>query len=235
MYEEIVATIAMTMGVAWASGINLYAAVFMLGFMGNQGYMDLPPGLEVLENDIVLSVAFLMYFIEFFMDKVPGVDSGWDTLHTFIRIPAGAILAAQTVGDVDPVMHVVAGLMGGGITASSHAAKSGSRVLINTSPEPFTNWGASVAEDIAVIGGLWAALQHPWLFLVLFIVWVAVLVWALPKIWRGIRKAFRWLARMLGNEPPSAGSPGSSPDPQRQEPEGLALPLTPSEHRKEGH
>ncbi|MGB0712022.1 MAG: DUF4126 domain-containing protein [Gammaproteobacteria bacterium] len=224
----------MTMGVAWASGINLYAAVFMLGFMGNQGYMDLPPGLEVLENDIVLSVAFLMYFVEFFMDKVPGVDSGWDTLHTFIRVPAGAILAAQTVGDVDPVMHVVAGLMGGGITASSHAAKAGSRVLINTSPEPFTNWGASVAEDLAVIGGLWAALQHPWIFLILFIAWIALLVWVLPKIWRGVRKAFRWLARLIGGQPDSAPRDDLPPTEPAPDPDALSLPIPPSKPTNKG-
>ena len=195
MYEEIVASIALTMGAAWASGINLYATLFVLGFMGGQGCIDLPPGLDVLENEIVVAVAFLMYWIEFFIDKVPGVDTGWDTLHTFIRIPAGAIVAAGAIGPVDPVMMVAAGMVGGVTGAASHAVKSGTRVLINTTPEPFSNWTASLAEDLMVIGGLWTALNHPQLFLVLFVVWIALLIWLVPKIWRGMKT----LARKLGH------------------------------------
>jgi len=185
---DIVSTIALTMGVAWASGINLYAAIFMLGFMGNSGYIDLPPGLEVLQEPGVMVAAGFMYFVEFFADKTPGVDTGWDTIHTFIRIPAGAILAAGAVGDVAPAAELIAGILGGTLAAGSHFTKAGTRVLINTSPEPFSNWTASITEDLMVIGGLWTALQHPVIFLALLIVFILLMVWLLPKIWRGIRR-----------------------------------------------
>ena len=134
-----------------------------------------------------------MYCVEFMADKTPGVDTGWDALHTFIRIPAGAVLAAGAVGDVAPAMAVAAGIVGGGVTAATHATKAGSRVLINTSPEPFSNWGASIAEDIAVIAGLWAALQHPMLFLAAFVLFLVALVWLLPRIWRAACTVFRKL------------------------------------------
>lgn len=201
MYEDLIATIALAMGVSWASGINLYAAIFMLGFLGSNGQMDLPAGLEVLESPAVMGAAGLMYLIEFFTDKIPGVDTGWDGLHTFIRIPAGAILAAAAVGDVTPAWQITAGILGGGMATASHAAKAGGRILINTSPEPVTNWTASIGEDIAVLGGVWAALTHPWVFLVLMVLWLILLIWLLPKIWVGIKKAFRFLNRLFGGEP----------------------------------
>ncbi|MGB1109820.1 MAG: DUF4126 domain-containing protein [Gammaproteobacteria bacterium] len=212
MYDQVVTTLALTMGVAWASGINLYATIAVVGALGRMGEINLPPDLEVLENEIVIAAAALMYFVEFFMDKVPGVDTGWDTIHTFIRIPAGAMLAAGAVGDLSPAVQVAAGILGAGAATSSHATKAGSRVLINTSPEPFSNWTASVAEDLAVFGGLWAALHHPWLFLGLFVAWVLLLIWLLPKVWRGIRKVFRWLARLLGaKDEPSLATPSDQP------------------------
>ena len=136
--EDLTQTLALTLGAGWASGINLYAAVLVLGFLGATGRMDLPAGLEVLSDPLVMLAAGVMYVVEFFADKVPGVDTAWDTLHTFIRIPAGAMLAAGAVGDVGTGAELAAALMGGGMAAASHAAKSGARVLINTSPEPFT-------------------------------------------------------------------------------------------------
>jgi hypothetical protein len=222
MYEQIASTIALSLGVAWASGINLYAAMFMLGFMGANGYIDLPPGLHLLEDPIVLAASALMYFVEFFTDKVPGLDTGWDTLHSFIRIPAGAVLAAGAVSGLgmDPAgqlaAEILAGLFGATAATASHAAKSGTRVLINTSPEPFSNWAASISEDVAVIGGLWVALDHPWVFLALFVLWIVFLIWALPRVWRGIKKVFRWLCRLLGGcreamLPPGDAAPSSPP------------------------
>ncbi|MCP5140731.1 MAG: DUF4126 domain-containing protein [Gammaproteobacteria bacterium] len=213
MYDQLVATLALTLGVAWASGINLYAAVFMLGFLGANGHMQLPPDLLILQDPLVLGAAGLMYLVEFFADKVPGVDTGWDTLHTFIRIPAGAMLAAGAVGDVSPAMEIAAGLLGGGLATASHAAKSGTRVLINTSPEPFTNWGASIGEDIGVIAGLWTALNHPLIFLGLLIVWVVLLAWLLPKVWRGIKRVFRFLGSLFRDQsdPEPAPVPGGAP------------------------
>jgi len=210
---DIVSTIALTMGVAWASGINLYAAIFMLGFMGNGGYIDLPPGLEVLQEPGVMAAAGFMYFIEFFADKTPGVDTGWDTIHTFIRIPAGAILAAGAVGDVAPAAELIAGILGGTLAAGSHFTKAGTRVLINTSPEPFTNWTASITEDLMVIGGLWTALQHPVIFLVLLIIFILLMVWLLPKIWRGIRRIARKIAGLFKSDTNDTNNPADKNEP----------------------
>lgn len=195
---DITQTIALTMGVAWASGINLYAAILMLGYLGSTGNMDLPPELQILTNPVVMLAAGVMYCIEFFADKVPGVDTGWDVIQTFIRIPAGAVLAAGAVGDVGSAAQLAAAIAGGSLAAGSHLTKAGSRVLINTSPEPFTNWLASVGEDVAVIAGLWTALHHPLLFLLLLAVFIILMIWLLPKIWRGVRKVLAFLGQLAG-------------------------------------
>ncbi|MBI5460965.1 MAG: DUF4126 domain-containing protein [Gammaproteobacteria bacterium] len=202
-------TIALTMGVAWASGINLYAAVFMLGYLGMTGNIQLPPDLQVLSDPLVLAASGFMYCVEFFADKTPGVDTGWDTLHTFIRIPAGAMLAAGAIGDISPAAQLAAGLIGGAMAAGSHFTKSGTRVLINTSPEPFTNWTASIAEDIAVFTGLWAALHYPVLFLALLAGFIALMIWLWPKLWRGLQRVFGFIARLFGKRPvePAAATP----------------------------
>ena len=195
--DQIIQIIALTMGVAWASGINLYAAILMLGLLGASGNMVLPPGLEVLTEPMVIFAAGLMYLIEFFADKTPGVDTGWDIIHTFIRIPAGAVLAAGAVGEVSPAAAIAVGLVGGGLAAGTHAAKAGSRVMINSSPEPFSNWIASVAEDVTVIGGLWVALHYPWLFVGGLIVFILLLIWIFPRIWRGVKKVFGFLGQLF--------------------------------------
>jgi hypothetical protein len=204
-------TIALTLGVGWASGINLYAAVGMLGLLGATGNLELPPGLEVLADPLVIAAALLMYAVEFFADKVPGVDTGWDTLHTFIRIPAGAILAAGAVGQLGPGAELAAGLMGGSLAAGAHATKAGGRVLINTSPEPFTNWAASVTEDVAVITGLWTALNYPWLFIGLLVLFILLMIWLLPKFWRGIKTVFSAVGRLFGRRGTGSTERGSPP------------------------
>jgi hypothetical protein len=196
---DITQTIALTMGVAWASGINLYAAILMLGYMGTTGNIDLPPDLQVLTEPMVMLAAGFMYCVEFFADKVPGVDTAWDGISTFIRIPAGAILAAGAIGDVGTGAQLAAAIAGGALATGSHATKAGTRVLINTSPEPVTNWFASVGEDVAVIAGLWTALYHPALFIVLLVVFILLMIWLLPKLWRGIKTVFGYLGRLLGN------------------------------------
>jgi len=196
---DITQTIALTMGVAWASGINLYAAILMLGYMGSTGNIDLPPDLQVLTDPMVMLAAGFMYCVEFFADKVPGVDTGWDGISTFIRIPAGAILAAGAIGDVGTGAQLAAAIAGGALATGSHVTKAGTRVLINTSPEPVTNWFASVGEDVAVIAGLWTALYHPALFIVLLIVFILLMIWLLPKLWRGIKTVFGFIGRLLGN------------------------------------
>ncbi|MEJ2347184.1 MAG: DUF4126 domain-containing protein, partial [Gammaproteobacteria bacterium] len=186
----IVETIALSMGSAWASGINLYATLLVLGYMGATGNIDLPPDLQILTNPLVMVAAGFMYVVEFFADKVPGVDTGWDALHTFVRIPAGALLAAGAVGHAGPAVQLAAMILGGGLAAGTHATKAGTRVLINTSPEPVTNWVASIGEDLSVIAGLWTALHHPWIFLILLLLFIVLMIWLLPRIWRAIKWVF---------------------------------------------
>ena len=187
---ELTSTVALAAGAAWASGINLYAAVLMMGILGSTGSLTLPSDLEILTHPLVITAAGFMYCVEFFADKMPGVDTGWDVLHTFIRIPAGATLAAAAVGELDPAMQLAAFIIGGGLAAGSHTAKAGSRAMINMSPEPVTNWTASITEDVIVIGGLWAALNYPVVFLSLLAVFLLLLVWLLPKLFRALRSVF---------------------------------------------
>jgi len=195
--DPIIQTIALSMGVAWASGINLYAAILVLGTLGLTGNITLPPDLAILTDPLILTAAGIMYAVEFFADKIPGVDNGWDTIHTFIRIPIGALLAAAAVGEVNPSLAIAAALLGGSLAAGSHAAKAGTRVLINASPEPFTNWFASLGEDVAVIVGLWTALHYPLLFVIFVIIFILLLIWLLPKIWRGVVKILKMIANLF--------------------------------------
>lgn len=206
-YQELIGVIALTMGASWASGINLYAALLVLGIGGSTGNIALPETLTVLQDPMVIAAAGLMYAVEFFADKTPGVDTGWDGIHTFVRIPAGALLASSAVGDVTPAVEIAAGLLGGGVTAATHATKAGTRVLINTSPEPFSNWVASITEDLGVFGGLWLALNHPVLFLVIFVVFLILLIWLLPKLWRGVKMVFYKVGLWLGLVDKSKDSP----------------------------
>jgi len=209
-YQTVISAIALMMGAAWASGINLYATVAMLGLASAGGYLELPDQLAVVADPWVIAAAGFMYCVEFFADKIPGVDTAWDALHTFIRIPAGALLAAGatgSVGEVSPAIAVAAGLIGGSVTAATHATKASSRALINTSPEPFSNWGASILEDLAVFAGLWAALTHPVLFLIAFVVFIVLVIWLLPKLWRGLRAVARKIAGFFGGGSPPPGNP----------------------------
>jgi len=202
---ETIEAISLMLGAAWASGINLYAAILVLGWLGGIGQVDLPPNLEVLSHPAVMLAAGGMYLVEFFADKIPGVDTGWDALHTFIRIPAGALMAAGAAQGLDmgQAGELVGLLVGGGLAAASHATKAGGRVLINTSPEPFSNWGASVAEDLSVFAGLWTALNHPWLFLGLLVVFLLAVAWLLPRIWVAIKRAAHAVRRWFGGHDPT--------------------------------
>jgi hypothetical protein len=197
-YQSLITVISLTMGVAWASGINLYAALLVLGIGGASGNIDLPESLLVLQDPMVIAAAGLMYMVEFGADKIPGVDTAWDTIHTFVRIPAGALLAASMVGDVTPAIEISAGILGGTMAATAHATKAGARLAANASPEPFTNWGLSIAEDVAVFAGLWAAINHPMLFIVMLVAFFALAVWLLPKIWRAVKAIARKLGQWTG-------------------------------------
>ncbi len=198
---ETIDVIALTLGVAWASGINLYAAILVLGLMGAGGYTELPASLTVLQDPLVLMAAGVMYFVEFFADKIPGVDSGWDAIHTFIRIPAGAMLAVGAAQglEINQAAELAAALLGGSLAATSHLTKASTRVVLNTSPEPVTNATASIAEDIAVVGGLWTALNYPLAFVAFIILFILFAIWLLPKLWRAIKdiiKTFRsWFGK----------------------------------------
>ena len=203
---EISALMTLALGAAWASGLNLYAAAAVLGILGATGQMTLPPDMQILIHPAMIGAAVVMYSIEFVTDKLPGIDSTWDAIHSFIRIPAGAVLAAAAMGDVGFAAQAAAFLLGGGVAAASHAVKAGTRVMINTAPEPFSNWGASVAEDGLVIGGLSLAVFYPIGFLVLFAGFVLFAVWILPKIVRGVKGLWN---RLRGRK--DIATPGDTP------------------------
>jgi hypothetical protein len=197
-------SVALASLLAWASGMRLYMVVFAVGLAGHLDYVDLPKGLEVLQHPWVIGAAGFMLAIEFLADKVPAIDSAWDAIHTFIRIPAGALLAAGATGDSITALTVAAGILGGTITAGTHFTKAGGRAVINTSPEPVSNWGASFTEDALVLSGTWLAFAHPAVFLLLLLLFLLMLVWLIPKVWRGIKAV---VDRLSG--PREAHSPGA--------------------------
>lgn len=184
---------ALAGGLSWASGIRLYMGLFVAGWFSRLGFIVLPDSLQVLSSPWILTMTGCLMTVEFLADKIPGLDSVWDAVHTFIRIPAGAVLAAATFGQMDARWTTAAALAGGTVAASAHFTKAGSRALINTSPEPISNWTASIVEDVTVAGALWAAFFHPLLLLILLGVFFVFVWWLLPKLWRGMR----WLAARL--------------------------------------
>lgn len=190
---DLVAQLALALGLAWASGVRFYAAVFTFGLLQRLGYVTLPPDLALLSHDWVLVVSGVMLVGEFVADKVPAFDSFWDGLQTFIRIPGGALLAWGAFGDQTPAAQLAIAIAGGAITAGTHLGKAGTRALINHSPEPFSNWLMSFAEDVAVLGALWLLKAHPVVFLVLLALFVLLLVWLLPRVWRALRWVFEAL------------------------------------------
>ena len=208
---EPVELIALTMGVGWASGINLYAAVMMLGLLGMTGNIELPQSMQVIQSPLVLGTAAIMYLVEFLIDKVPGVDTAWDAVHTFIRIPAGAMLAASAVGEATPAVELAAFLTGGGLAATSHTVKAGSRAVINTSPEPMSNWITSITEDFVAIGGLYAALNHPIEFLIFLVLFILFSIWFIPKIWHGIKRVYGYIQRFFLSRKDPDSEPTKTP------------------------
>lgn len=196
--------VALAAAVGWASGLRLYAVLFIVGGVGYLGVVDLPAGLHVLAHPLVLAASGFMCCVEFFADKIPGVDSAWDVVQTFVRIPAGAALAASVFGDSSAAWMLAAAILGGTLAAGSHAAKAGGRALINTSPEPFSNWTASFGEELAVGTVLWLAFAHPIVALVVIALFVAGMIWLLPKLWRALRAIVSRVAGWLSG---SAGRP----------------------------
>ncbi len=188
---DLAQTIALSAGLAWASGLRLYLVVFLAGTLAHFVYLHLPETLAVLQHPPVIAIAGIMAFAELVADKVPAFDSLWDGFQTFIRIPAGALLAAFALGEADPAWMVAAGLIGGTITAGTHFAKAGSRLAINASPEPFSNWLASFGEEGLVLGGLWAMLAAPPLFLVLLAVFLVLAGFVLHKVWGLVGRVLR--------------------------------------------
>jgi len=182
--------LAIAAALAWGSGLRAYAVIFALGLAGALGWLELPEHLRLLQHPLVLGASGLMSAVEFFADKLPWLDSLWDAVHSFIRIPAGAALAAAVFGDSDAAVTLAAAILGGSLAAGVHFAKAGARAAINTSPEPFSNWTASLAEDAMVPFGLWVAFAHPIAFFVLLIVFLVAAVLLLRVIWRGLRRLF---------------------------------------------
>jgi len=188
---DMIQTIALSAGLAWASGLRLYLVVFLAGVLSHFGYLQLPASLAMLQNPLVIGAAGLMAFAELIADKIPAFDSLWDSFQTFIRIPAGALLAAFAMGEVDPAWTVAAGLIGGTITAGTHFAKAGSRLAINTSPEPFSNWLASFGEEGMLLAGLWTMLASPAIFLGLLVVFMVIAGFVLVKLWGFVGRLVR--------------------------------------------
>ena len=193
--------IALASAVGWASGIRLYLVILLTGLAGYLGWMQLPQGLHLLANPVVLSASGFMVFVEFFADKIPGLDSLWDVVHTVIRIPAGAALAAGVFSADSAAMSLVAALVGGTLAGTSFAAKATSRAAINTSPEPFSNIGTSLVEDSLVPAGLWLAVAHPFVFIPLLLVVLVLSVWLIRLCWRFLTQLFTRVARIFSGKP----------------------------------
>ena len=199
--------IALAGALGWASGMRLYLVVLLTGFAGFMGWIQLPQGLHLLAHPVVLGASGFMVFVEFFADKIPGLDSLWDVVHTMIRIPAGAALAAGVFGVDSGMMALVAALMGGTLAATSHAAKATTRAAINTSPEPFSNVGASLVEDGLVPLGLWLAIAHPLVFVVALLLVLVLSVWLIRTCWWFLRQLFTRVARIFSGRPDTGPPP----------------------------
>ena len=199
--------VALAGALGWASGLRLYLVVMLTGLAGFMGWVNLPQGLQLLSNPVVLAASGFMVFVEFFADKIPGLDSLWDLVHSVIRIPAGAALAASVFSADSGAMALVAALLGGSLAATSFTAKATTRAAINTSPEPFSNVGASLVEDTLVPVGLWAAVAYPFIFIPILLLVLALSVFLIYICWRFLKQLFSRVARIFRGRP----DPGVSP------------------------
>jgi len=195
-------SLALAGGLSLGSGIRLYATVFIAGLLGRLGWVPLPEGLQVLTSYWVLGISGVLMLGEFLADKIPAFDSVWDAVNTFVRIPAGTLLAWGVFKEAPAGQQVAAALIGGAIVSGTHLAKAGGRALINTSPEPVSNWTASFGEDISLLGVLYLMWAHPAVLLVVLALFLLLLMWLLPKIVRGLRALWRRLSsarKAVGN------------------------------------
>jgi hypothetical protein len=199
--------IALAAALGWASGVRLYLVVLAIGVVGYFDWAPLPEGLRVLAHPAVIAVSGGMVLVEFFADKIPGFDSVWDFVHTAVRIPGGAALAAAVFGADHMAMAVAAALIGGGLAATAHVAKTSTRAAINTSPEPFSNIGASLAEDSMVAAGLWLAFTHPIVFGLLLLAVLVFSVWLIRRCWRFLAGLARKLIRVFSGRDLETGDP----------------------------
>ena len=195
--------LALAAALGWASGVRLYLVVLIVGLVGYFGWAPLPAGLHILAHPAVIAASGFMVFVEFFADKIPGLDSLWDFVHTAIRIPAGAALAASVFGGDHAAMATVAAIIGGGLAATAHVAKTTTRAAINTSPEPFSNVGTSLTEDGVVTGGMWLALAHPLAFGVALLAVLVLSVWLIRRSWRFLSGLVRKLISVFAGRDPA--------------------------------
>lgn len=197
---EWLSTLSLALGSAWTSGINLYATVSMLGLLQKFAGVKLPGGLEALDNWWIIGIAGGLYIVEFAADKIPYVDSVWDVVHTFIRVPAGAVVAYAATSQLDPVVTISAALLGGGLAFASHGTKTAARVTANLSPEPISNWTLSIVEDVIAFVGTLLAVFAPIVIAVILIVFLILFLWFLPKIVRRLLRMFRAVSAYLSGK-----------------------------------
>src|SRR3954469_19583399 len=193
-------TLSLALGSAWTSGINLYATITVLGLLQKFGFAKLPGGLDVLDNWWIIGVAAGLYVIEFFADKIPYVDSIWDVVHTFIRVPAGLIVAYAATNHLDPSIYIPAALVGGGLAFASHGTKAAARIGANLSPEPVSNWVLSIVEDVIAFAGVLLAVFVPFAIAGVLILFALFFIWFSPKAYRALRRMFRAVAAFFRGE-----------------------------------
>lgn len=198
--------LGLALGSAWTSGINLYATVAVLGLLQHFKLANLPGSLHVLDNWIIIGIALVLYVIEFFADKIPYVDTVWDAIHTFIRVPAGAVIAYAATSDVNPTVQVIALLLGGGLALSTHGTKATVRASANLSPEPVSNSVLSLVEDVLAVCAIVLAVAKPALMLLVIVIFLLIFAWILPKVVRRIRRMFATLRAFFGGRPLPAES-----------------------------
>lgn len=198
---DVIQTLGLALGASWTAGINLYATVAVLGLLQRFGFTELPGGLEVLGSWWLIGLALFMYAIEFVADKVPYVDSVWDAIHTFVRVPAGAVLALSATTNLSASVQVVALLLGGSLAFSTHGTKATLRATANASPEPFTNWALSLSEDVLAVGAIVFAVFNPVAILFVILIFLLIFAWIFPKVVRRLKRMLMSVKSLFRNTP----------------------------------